>query len=187
MAAGVQPSQAQPLSEVRKQLEEALGRRPQFSQQKERRIDSLKAQLSDRIPAERQFDLCVAVYREYYTYRFDSAMYYVDRIALLAEQENREAWKSLAAIQRAYLLTTGGYFREAELTLRGVRRDSLPADQRVSYYAAFEWVYSMWAEYSGDNVYAPAYYKKEMAYQDSLIQVLPPTSPFHAYWQAENF
>ena len=187
MAAGVLPSQAQPLSEVRKQLEEALKRRPQFSQQKERRIDSLKAQLSDRIPAERQFDLCVAVYREYYTYRFDSAMYYVDRIALLAEQENREAWKSLAAIQRAYLLTTGGYFREAELTLRGVRCDSLPADQRVSYYAAFEWVYSMWAEYSGDNVYAPAYYKKEMAYQDSLIQVLPPTSPFHAYWQAENF
>ena len=187
MAVGARPSQAQSLSDVRKQLEESLGRRPQFSQQKERRIDSLKAQLSDRIPAERQFDLCVAVYREYYTYRFDSAMHYVDRIALLAEQEGRGAWKSLAAIQRAYLLATGGYFREAELTLRGVRRDSLPADQRVSYYAAFEWVYSMWAEYSGDNVYAPAYYKKEMAYQDSLIQVLPPSSPFHAYWQAENY
>ena len=98
MAVGARPSKAQSLSDVRKQLEEAVGRRPQFSQQKERRIDSLKAQLSDRIPAERQFDLCVAVYREYYTYRFDSAMHYVDRIALLAEQEGRGAWKSLAAI-----------------------------------------------------------------------------------------
>ncbi len=177
---------AQPHSEVRKQLEIALERRSQFSQQKEQRIDSLKAQLSDRIPAERQFDLCVAVYREYYTYRFDSAMHYVDRIALLAEQEEREAWKSQAAICRAYLLATGGYFSEAELTLSEVPRHSLPAEQLVGYYAAFEWVYSMWAEYSDDSVYAPAYYKKEMAYQDSLIQTLSPESPYRAYWQAES-
>ena len=75
MAAGVLPSQAQPLSEVRKQLEEALKRRPQFSQQKERRIDSLKAQLSDRIPASTQSALCVADHRQDYTDRFDCAMH----------------------------------------------------------------------------------------------------------------
>lgn len=177
---------AQPLSEVRKQLEVALERRPQFSQLKEHRIDSLKVQLSDRIPAERKFVLLTAIYREYYTYRFDSAMHYVNQAALLAEQEGRESWKSQAAIQRAYLLTTGGHFREAELTLHEVQRQSLSAELLVGYYAAFEWVYSMWAEYSDDNVYAPVYYKKEMAYQDSLIQTLPPGSPYHTYWKAES-
>lgn len=177
---------AQPLSEVRKQLEVALERRPQFSQLKEHRIDSLKVQLSERNPAERQFALLTSIYREYYIYRFDSAMHYVNQAALLAEKEGRESWKSQTSIQRAYLLTTGGYFREAELTLREVPRQSLPAEQLVGYYAAFEWLYSMWAEYSDDNVYAPAYYKKEMAYQDSLIQTLPPGSPYHTYWQAES-
>ena len=180
------PLKAQPLSEVRKQLEVALEHRPQFNQQKEHRIDSLRVQLSERNPAERQFALLTAIYREYYIYRFDSAMHYVNQAALLAEKEGRESWKSQTSIQRAYLLTTGGYFREAELTLREVPRQSLPAEQLVGYYAAFEWLYSMWAEYSDDNVYAPAYYKKEMAYQDSLIQTLPSGSPYHTYWQAEN-
>lgn len=180
------PLKAQPLSEVRKQLEVALDHRPQFNQQKEHRIDSLRVQLSERNPAERQFALLTAIYREYYIYRFDSAMHYVNQAALLAEKEGRESWKSQTSIQRAYLLTTGGYFREAELTLREVPRQSLPAEQLVGYYAAFERLYSMWAEYSDDNVYAPAYYKKEMAYQDSLIQTLPSESPYHTYWQAEN-
>ena len=180
------PLKAQPLSEVRKQLEVALEHRPQFNQQKEHRIDSLRVQLSDRNPAERQFALLTSIYREYYIYRFDSAMHYVNQAALLAEKEGRESWKSQTSIQRAYLLTTGGHFREAELTLREVPRQSLPAEQLVGYYAAFEWLYSMWAEYSDDNVYAPAYYKKEMAYQDSLIQTLPPGSPYHTYWQAES-
>ena len=175
------PLKAQPLSEVRKQLEVALDHRPQFNQQKEHRIDSLRVQLSERNPAERQFALLTAIYREYYIYRFDSAMHYVNQAALLAEKEGRESWKSQTSIQRAYLLTTGGYFREAELTLREVPRQSLPAEQLVGYYAAFEWLYSMWAEYSDDNVYAPAYYKKEMAYQDSLIQTLPSGSPYHTY------
>ena len=59
------PLKAQLLSEVRKQLEVALDHRPQFNQQKEHRIDSLRVQLSDRNPAERQFALLTAIYREY--------------------------------------------------------------------------------------------------------------------------
>lgn len=169
------------------ELETALKLRNQYSRQKETRIDSLKHLLYPNMNDDERFLLYNAIYEEYYTYRFDSAIYYVDREEEVAMKLSNPTYRNLSIIHRSILLTTSGYFSESIQNLEQIDSRTLDNALRIEYYTAYEWAYSMWAEYSNDNIYAPRYYEKEMLYQDSLISVLPVGSPLHHYWKGENF
>lgn len=168
------------------ELETALKLRSQYSHQKEVRIDSLKHLLYPAMGDDERFRLYNAIYEEYYTYRFDSAMLYVDREEEVAMKLSNPAYRNLSIIHRSILLSTSGYFSESIQNLEQIDSRTLDDALRIEYYTAYEWAYSMWAEYSNDKVYAPRYYEKEMLYQDSLISVLPASSPLHHYWKGEN-
>lgn len=170
------------------ELDRHLELRPHYLHQKEARMDSLKRLLHPALAGEERLRLYDAIYRECYTYRFDSAMCYVNLgEACALRLENRHCL-AMNRIHRSILLSTSGYFSESIKNLENVDRRTLEADSTllVEYYTACEWAYSMWAEYSGDNTYAPDYYRQEMNYQDSLISVLTPDTPLYYYWQAER-
>lgn len=169
------------------ELETALKLRNQYSRQKETRIDSLKHLLYPNMNDDERFLLYNAIYEEYYTYQFDSAIYYVDREEEVAMKLSNPTYRNLSIIHRSILLATSGYFSESIQNLEQIDSRTLDNALRIEYYTAYEWAYSMWAEYSNDNIYAPRYYEKEMLYQDSLISVLPVGSPLHHYWKGENF
>lgn len=180
------PLHAADKAELTNELESCLKQRHLYSQQKEARIDSLKQLLHPAMDAEQRFRLYNSIYEEYYTYRFDSAMLYVDRKEQVARQLSHRKYHDLSIIHRSVLLSTSGYFSESIQNLEQIDRSKLDAALLVEYYSAYEWAYSMWAEYSNDKVYAPRYYEKEMRYQDSLISVLPAGSSLHLYWKAES-
>lgn len=170
------------------ELDRCLTLRDHYLHQKEARIDSLRHLLYPSMEDEERFRICNALYQECYTYRFDSAMLYVDRGEEIALRLNNPRHLALTRIHRSILLSTSGYFSESIRNLESIEHRTLEGDRELQteYYTACEWAYSMWAEYSGDNTYAPDYYRQEMNYQDSLIRVLPPDTPLHHYWQAER-
>lgn len=165
--------------ELFENLEIALQQRNQYSQQKEMRIDSLKHLLYPSISDDERFHLHNAIYKEYYTYRFDSAIFYVDLEEETAIKLSNTTYYNLSIIHRSILLSTSGYFSESVQSLEQIDNRTLDDTLRIRYYAAYEWAYSMWAEYSNDKVYAPRYYEKEMLYQDSLINI-----PLSTFYQA---
>ena len=150
------------------ELETALKLRNQYSRQKETRIDSLKHLLYPNMNDDERFLLYNAIYEEYYTYRFDSAIYYVDREEEVAMKLSNPTYRNLSIIHRSILLATSGYFSESIQNLEQIDSRTLDNALRIEYYTAYEWAYSMWAEYSNDNIYAPRYYEKEMLYQIHL-------------------
>lgn len=180
------PFRAANKTDLSNELESALKQRNQYSLQKETRIDSLKHLLYPAMDENERFRLYNAIYEEYYTYRFDSAMLYVDREEQVAMQLSNPTYRNLSVIHRSVLLSTSGYFSESIQNLAQIDSRTLDAPSKIEYYVACEWAYSMWAEYSNDKVYAPRYYEKEMLYQDSLISVLPVSSPLYHYWKGEN-
>lgn len=169
------------------ELDRAIELRTHYAHGKEARIDSLKNRLFiSSIDDDERFRLYNAIYEEYLTYRFDSAMAYVDRKEELAAGLSNPSYRNLSIIHRSLLLSTSGYFSESVQNLRRIDVSALDSALLVDYYTAYEWAYSMWAEYSNDKVYAPRYYRQEMLYQDSLISILPVGSKWHSYWKAEN-
>lgn len=155
------PFRAANKTDLSNELESALKQRNQYSLQKETRIDSLKHLLYPAMDKNERFRLYNAIYEEYYTYRFDSAMLYVDREEQVAMQLSNPTYRNLSIIHRSVLLSTSGYFSESIQNLAQIDSRTLDAPSKIEYYVACEWAYSMWAEYSNDKVYAPAIMKRD--------------------------
>ena len=85
---------------------------------------------------------------EYLTFNFDSAMTYVDRAARIADQIGDYDLKSQVEIHRALSLATSGHFSHAIAILDRIDSRRLSLGTREEYFAACEWTYGVWAEYS---------------------------------------
>jgi cell division protein FtsB len=180
---------AAPIDSLYRALDAALARRDHYARCKEQRIDSLRRLLNVAPGDAERLRLTDDLYRETYTYSFDSAMHYARLQQQVADRMGHPVGQALSRIHQSVLLSTSGYFSESVAQLKALR---LPAAVRAdstllaAYYYACEWAYSTWAEYSADSVYAPVYYRHEMAYHDSLVSVLPDGSQQWHYWQAER-
>lgn len=174
------------ISSLYSQLEKALKQRTIYMTQKEERIDSI-CQLVSSVEKDdvRTFGLYKAIYSEYITYQFDSAMHYLRKAEILADRMQSVDRKNMCIINRAYLLATGGYFHEAIELLDSIPHETLAAAQLPDYYRSYEWAYSGWGNYADESCYAQKYRQKEMLYMDSILSVLPPASNESYYWKAE--
>lgn len=173
------------LQQLYHRLEQALNRRDITDRLKEARIDSIQKLITPDISTQKRFDYYQTLYQEYLTYRADSALFYIDMAEKMALHNQSIQQQNLCGINRATLLATTGYFSQALSQLQHIHKESLDSTLIADYYKAYEWVYSVWSEYTNDEYYAPRYRKKEILYNDSLLQVLPPESHEYYYWMGE--
>ena len=155
------------LQQLYRRLEQALNSRGAIDRQKEARIDSIQNLITPDMSTQKRFDHYQTLYQEYLT-RNKSIL-----------QQNQ------CGIDRANLLATTGYFSQALSQLQSIHKEDLDSTLIVDYYKAYEWVYSVWKEYTDDEYFAPQYRKKEILYNDSLLQVLPSGSNEYYYWLGE--
>lgn len=166
-------------------LETVLDKRDYYSRKKELRIDSIRSMISNDMSYVELFRKYHEMYEEYLTYRSDSALYYIDKAEAIAEKTGNEYQKNLSRISRSNLLATSGYFSQALELLNKIDKNKLDRTLLVEYYKAYEWVYSVWSEYSNDEYFTPEYKKKEIEYNDSLLKVLSHKSQEYYYWLGE--
>ena len=156
------------LQQLYRRLEQALNSRGAIDRQKEKRFDHYQT-----------------LYQEYLTYRADSALFYIDMAEDMALRNKSILQQNQCGINRATILATTGYFSQALSQLQHIHKENLDSTLLADYYKAYEWVYSVWSEYTDDEYYAPRYRKKEILYNDSLLQVLTPGSHEYHYWTGE--
>lgn len=167
------------------ELDALLLRRDDFCRAKEVRIDSIKSLKKGVNSYSGLFGLYNDVFLEYYTYRSDSAFHYLSLAEDIAVRLSVEKYIDRCKINRSLLLATTGYFSQSLDVLKEIDRDRLDSSLLFDYYSAFEWVYSVWSEYSADDAFAVDFRNKEMLYNDSMLQVLEPTSKEFMYWSGE--
>lgn len=167
-------------------LDEAISKREYFMGLKQHRIDSLKNQLSDRNEPDKNLALYNELFKEYLTFNFDSTMTYVDRAGQLVARSGNYDTLSLVKIHRALSLATSGHFSHAIAILDKIESRKLSPKTREEYFAACEWTYGVWAEYSDKRTIAPEFTAKSLVYLDSLIDVTNKNTPEYTYRIAEK-
>ena len=95
-------------------LDSYIAQRSKFTQRKEAKLLRLKKQLYTTSDKRSQLRLYNQIYREYYTYRYDSAMTYAKKGYQLAVQLQDDYFINLNKINRAAVLSTGGFYSQAE-------------------------------------------------------------------------
>lgn len=179
------PLNANDFNNLYSDLEKVLNQREHYSEMKEARIDSVRSMICKGMSYEALFNHYHRMYEEYLTYRSDSALYYINKAEEMAERTGNLEHIKLAKISRSNLLATSGYFSQALGLLDDVNIAKTDTALLIEYYKAYEWVYSVWSEYSDDDYFTPQYKKKEIEYNDSLLHVLPVGSKDYYYWLGE--
>lgn len=132
-----------------------------YSEQKEKKIDQLKLKLRTVEDIPQRLALLNSIYREYYTYHYDSAMVYVNRGLALSESENNAYYTTLNKINRAAVLSTGGFYSQSEELLDDIKKRGVPKQLKQYYYYTRTWLYNYWEAFSKKSEFMDYYHKKK--------------------------
>ncbi|MCD7900610.1 MAG: DUF6377 domain-containing protein [Bacteroides sp.] len=177
---------AQERNELLKELDKAIEMRQFYMDRKESRIDSLRRLLLPGQSMEKRYLINNEIYKEYNTYRCDSAMRYVFYNRELAEKLGIRKYKDETAINLSMLLSTTGMYRESIDNLKQIDRSRLDSSLLYDYYYISEWTYYAAGEYSNDSLYAPEYRKLERFYTDSVFSVLEKDTERYNYYKGKR-
>lgn len=157
-----------------------------YSEQKEKKIDQLKLKLRTVEDIPQRLALLNSIYREYYTYHYDSAMVYVNRGLALSESENNAYYTTLNKINRAAVLSTGGFYSQSEELLDDIKKRGVPKQLKQYYYYTRTWLYNYWEAFSKKSEFMDYYHKKKF---ENLKLTVEATSSkdvaLHAYLSGE--
>lgn len=142
-------------------LDSYVDKRDEFSKQKEKKIDQLKLKLRTAEDIPQRLALLNSIYREYYTYHYDSAMVYVNRGLALSENENNTYYIALNKINRAAVLSTGGFYSQSEELLEDIKKKGVPEQLKQYYYYTRTWLYNYWEAFSSKSEFMSYYHKKK--------------------------
>lgn len=147
-----------------KLLDEYIDRRELYTEQKEEKIKQLKLKLRIADSNTLRLSILNTIYREYYTYRYDSAMVYANRGLSLALSYNNTYYATLNRINRAAVLSTGGFYSQAETLLNEIGENNVPHQLKQYYYYTTTWLYSYWEAFCDKSEFKDYYRQKKLQF-----------------------
>ncbi|WP_324678290.1 DUF6377 domain-containing protein [Hymenobacter sp. GOD-10R] len=158
-------------------LDQTLANHVNYDKQRLNRLAALKAELrSGRADYDASFDLALLICKEYQAFKYDSAFVYSLKLGTLARALRNPAKIQTARTKLAFILRSGGLYKDAFDTLRVVNRRLLAPHCRSEFYATYSLVYIELADYNQDPYYQPFYTAKSYAYADTSARYGEPGS-----------
>ncbi len=167
-------------------LDSYLERREEFSKRKEESIANLKKKLYNATTEQEQLWLLNRICKEYYTYRYDSAMHYVNLGLELAQKVNDKYYIQLNTINRISVLSTGGFYSQSAALLESLPEESVMESLRFDYYYTKTWLYNYWSAYCSDSEFEKELHeKKKECLRQTLLHFKKEPVALNFYLMAE--
>ena len=158
--------------ELLHRLDQYIARRDEFSSKKEKKLIRMKKKLNLTSSKRERLSLYNQIYREYYTYRYDSAMVYAKRGLQLAEQLHDDYYINLNKINRAAVLSTGGFYSQAEDLLLSLKPEDISPKLMQYYYYTLTWVYNYWGAFCERSEFKEEMQNKKRLYLAKTLEYM---------------
>ena len=186
-ALGILTAKASTTSALLERLDSVLTASTAIEANKLKRIELLKSlSHTDNAPLFR-LEKFKELTDEYYVYKFDSAMVYVDKGLALSEEVGNVYYTSYFTIKKAKLLAIGGLYSEATSLMDSLSTDSLNQETRFQYHAAYSIIYAYWADYCNDQIYRPRYRHMADHHLREAIRMIDPKMDEYHYFMGEYY
>jgi len=150
-------------------LDSAISERPHIMAAKEKRLSELRSSIAVKPKKEERLKMYEQMYQEYLTYRYDSALVYVQRSLNLAKELGNTTYYQQAVINYALLNARGGFYSEAHNYLKSVNPEELSDSLKYDYYITHFWLYLYWTQYSSDELVKSEYWQKM---KENLVEAI---------------
>ncbi|MFP9114360.1 DUF6377 domain-containing protein [Flavobacterium sp. RHBU_3] len=174
---------AQDLKSAKTALDKALSEKDKYVNSKMQRIASYMDDLKQSEGTKTEYLTNQKLYEEYRKFKIDSAIYFVRRNVVLAEQLGITDFSYRAKIQLSNLYSSKGNYLEAQALLKSIPVKRLSNDLKALYYE----FYSQFYEHYATNNPEDNYTKQIEIYRDSLLLVLNPDTPKYKINLAQKF
>ena len=169
-----------------KLLDSYIDKRNTYSEIKEEKIKKLKLKLRTADNNSSRLSLLNTIYHEYYTYSYDSAMVYANRGLALAQSDNNTYYATLNRINRAAVLSTGGFYSQAETLLFDIDEKKVPRQLKQYYYYTTTWLYNYWESFCDKSEFKYYYRQKKHHFLQLTVNATPNNYvDLHAYLSGE--
>ena len=147
-----------------KRLDQTLSKAPHFTYQKEEHIKKLKRNLDNAYTNEEKLVWMDSIYQAYSTYRYDSASAYVNKGLQLAQQIGNQEYIIRNEINRAQVLSVGGFYSQSEAVLKAMNPEGFDRHTRKFYYLTYAWLYNYWSSFCANSEFADDYMELKKKY-----------------------
>ena len=167
-------AQESPFEKDLQRIDEVISRADDYMDIKEQRISTIENMLHSRgVTPLQQYHIYGELYDEYVAYQFDKAKDALDNQLKLADEIGKKALRHDSMIKKAHLLTTAGYYHEADALFGQIDTTSLDSSQMVDWYMARQKFLSDYNEYVSSAGFAVEDYDKVPYYQAEIVRGLP--------------
>lgn len=155
-------------------IDDAIANQQHYKNAKERHIKLMKRNLSDAANDHERLQWLDSIYFDYSTYRYDSASVYVDKGLKLAESIGDTYYIIQNKINRATVLSVGGFYSQAESLLQSIDASKLQGKQLQYYYFTYAWLYYYWRAFVANSEFAADFLEKKKHYMQLTLQHFVP-------------
>ena len=155
-------------------IDDAIANQQHYKNAKERHIKLMKRNLSDAANDHERLQWLDSIYFDYSTYRYDSASVYVDKGLKLAESIGDTYYIIQNKINRATVLSVGGFYSQAESLLQSIDASKLQGKQLQYYYFTYAWLYNYWGAFVANSEFAADFLEKKKHYMQLTLQHFVP-------------
>lgn len=145
-------------------LEQETIKKPIYAAAKTKTIEAHKRMFSATNNAVGKYTACWHIVDQYKSFLYDSAFFYSIELTRLAYQVGTPELIQTAKLKMAFVLVSGGLFKEAADSLQTVRLTNMPDSIRSEFYSVSTRLYDFMAYYVEDFFYAKLYQQKSRAH-----------------------
>lgn len=150
-----------------------MSNKNEYTQQKEKNIETIKSLLNvTNISFEQEYDIYQRLFKEYEKYMSDSAVFYLEKNAEIANILKNKTLITESQLLLASIYSTKGMYLESKRILDLIDKKALSEEHLALYYQTYSLFYSHYGQ-STDN---DLNYRKSEVYRDSLLLILPSTA-----------
>jgi hypothetical protein len=160
-------------------LKSELARAHHYDQEKDKRISRLRFRLAhtDITNLKRQYDLCLNIFEEYRSFKFDSAFAYARRMVDLSGRFQQKDHLIRSKMMLGSILSQSGFYKEAFEVVRGINVSKLSDTLKTDYLILRARLHAGIAEYDNDAYFSPNY--RRQAEEDFLkAETVTPANEF---------
>mgnify|MGYP002621324765 FL=1 len=181
-------AQAAPISKsLLQSLDETLEQRENYMSAKEHTLDSLKSLLQRTTDRSQVLSLYQNLYREYYVYKYDSAMTYNEAAIQLAHQWGDDIQEKRGLIQRSELFALGGRYYEGFDNLQNMDVSTLDSTLRFRYHYTNFLLNLYLGEYGDNNTYTDSYLSQRSFHLKEAMNYIEPDNQNSDYYWGEYY
>lgn len=148
------------------------------------RIGDIRQRLSTPHLTDRQrYEICMQLYEEYESFRFDSALAYADRTILYAKRMNDAKWLAEAQLKKVHVHTLAALFDKSRDLLNSINVSVLDDRLLQEFYDEWYLLMSLMSEYTAGTQLHASYEARAEHFRRLILS--SPYKDTYAYVRAE--